>query len=446
MHPNPRKVLPILAVIILAGAAFWYFNNQGANAQSLGLTATGTIEATQIRLASELGGKVTEVLAREGDSVEPNQVLVRFKDDLLQAQLDQAKAALAQAEANYELIAAGTPPDQQQAAVTAAQQELEQAQQALDQLYENANLMAAQSNLAVAQADKELDQASQHLDTIESAADQADIDAAQATVVLARKALEDAQDDFRPYENKPEDNLVRAQLQGRLALAQNNYDAAVTRLNNITGTSNQYDLELARAAKAAAEAKLADARETQAKYNNGPDPDAVTLAESRLETAKAHLQAAQAGPTNQQLNLAQAQVNQAQANINLVQTQLDQVDVPSPTAGSILDRLVEPGEVVAPGAALLTLADLTHLTITVYIPENRYGTVTLGQEARVKVDSFPGETFMGKVIYIADQAEFTPRNVQTAEGRQTTVFAVKLAVDNPDSRLKPGMPADVTFE
>jgi multidrug resistance efflux pump len=139
-------------------------------------------------------------------------------------------------------------------------------------------------------------------------------------------------------------------------------------------------------------------------------------------------------------------VNQAQANINLVQTQLDQVDVPSPTAGSILDRLVEPGEVVAPGAALLTLADLTHLTITVYIPENRYGTVTLGQEARVKVDSFPGETFMGKVIYIADQAEFTPRNVQTAEGRQTTVFAVKLAVDNPDSRLKPGMPADVTFE
>jgi hypothetical protein len=61
------------------------------------------------------------------------------------------------------------------------------------------------------------------------------------------------------------------------------------------------------------------------------------------------------------------------------------------------------------------------------------------------VDSFPGETFSGTVVYISDQAEFTPRNVQTVEGRKTTVYAIKLNVPNADLKLKPGMPADVTF-
>jgi multidrug resistance efflux pump len=107
---------------------------------------------------------------------------------------------------------------------------------------------------------------------------------------------------------------------------------------------------------------------------------------------------------------------------------------------------VEAGEVVAPGAPLLTLGRLDDLTITVYIPEDRYGNIRLGQTARVSVDSFPGQEFSATVARIANQAEFTPRNVQTQEGRRTTVFAVELIVDDPESRLKPGMPADVAFD
>lgn len=94
----------------------------------------------------------------------------------------------------------------------------------------------------------------------------------------------------------------------------------------------------------------------------------------------------------------------------------------------------------------MILAKLDDLKITVYIPEDRYGSVKIGQQAQVFVDSFPGETFTGVVVSIADQAEFTPRNVQTEEGRRTTVFAVELKVENPDGRLKPGMPADVSFD
>ena len=85
------------------------------------------------------------------------------------------------------------------------------------------------------------------------------------------------------------------------------------------------------------------------------------------------------------------------------------------------------------------------LTITVYIPEDRYGQINIGDMAIVKVDSFPGETFDAVVVRIADQAEYTPRNVQTEEDRRTTVFAIELSVDDPQGKLKPGMPADVNF-
>jgi len=119
--------------------------------------------------------------------------------------------------------------------------------------------------------------------------------------------------------------------------------------------------------------------------------------------------------------------------------------VNSPIDGVVLTRFVEPGEVIQPGAAVMTVGQLSPLKITVYIPEDRYGEITLGQTALVTVDSFPGQQFAATVVRIADQAEFTPRNVQTVEGRRNTVFAIELSIDNADGRLKPGMPADVDF-
>jgi HlyD family secretion protein len=129
-----------------------------------------------------------------------------------------------------------------------------------------------------------------------------------------------------------------------------------------------------------------------------------------------------------------------------LQAQIDKLTLHAPMNGVVLKRSIEPGEFVAPGAGLMTVGDTNNLYITVYIPEDRYGQIKLGQPVVVKVDSFPNETFTAKVTRIADQAEFTPRNVQTAEGRATTVFAVKLAVANAGGKLKPGMPADVYFE
>jgi multidrug efflux pump subunit AcrA (membrane-fusion protein) len=117
----------------------------------------------------------------------------------------------------------------------------------------------------------------------------------------------------------------------------------------------------------------------------------------------------------------------------------------SPIDGVVLESPMQVGELVMPGSILFTVADLTRLNLTVFVPEDRYGQIFLGQTYPVKVDSYPDKVFSGQVSHIADSAEFTPRNVQTVQGRKDTVYAVRLLIDNPYLELKPGMPADVTL-
>ncbi len=119
--------------------------------------------------------------------------------------------------------------------------------------------------------------------------------------------------------------------------------------------------------------------------------------------------------------------------------------ITSPIDGVVLERLIEPGELAGAGVTLMVVANLDDLTLKVYVPEDRYGQVALGQTYTVTVDSFPGQSFTGKVSHIADKAEFTPRNVQTTDSRKSTVFAITLDLASTGGKLKPGMPADVHF-
>ncbi|HEX7972801.1 MAG TPA: biotin/lipoyl-binding protein [Anaerolineales bacterium] len=279
MRPNPKVILPAIAVVAVAIAGWWYFGPKQVSADVGQLSASGTIEATEVTVASELSGRVAEVLVAEGDPVKLGQALVRFDDSLLQAQLNNAKASLALAQANYNLVSAGATTEQRQSAISAAQLEVISAQQAVDALSDHANLATARAEQAVAAADKALDLATQKLDNLGSSAEQVDIDSAQATVVLLQDQLDKARKAFDPYQNKAEDNLARAMLQNKLAGAQKKYDAAVNRLNNLLGTANSYELNLAKADKTAAEAQLADARLQYDKVKDGPDPDSLALAE-----------------------------------------------------------------------------------------------------------------------------------------------------------------------
>jgi RND family efflux transporter MFP subunit len=158
--------------------------------------------------------------------------------------------------------------------------------------------------------------------------------------------------------------------------------------------------------------------------------------------AKANLVVVKADPTAEDMALAQAQVREAEAALAAVEVQLAKQTLTAPRDGLITQKLVNSGELATPGAVLLELSDIETVDLTVYIPETRIGQVKIGQKALVNVDAYDDEQIEGAVSFIAHEAEFTPRNVQTQEERVNLVFAVKISLDNADHRLKPGMPAD----
>jgi HlyD family secretion protein len=221
----------------------------------------------------------------------------------------------------------------------------------------------------------------------------------------------------------------------------NLFDAAETELDEaqkaydeLLDTQAADDVLLLRAEVSVAQERYYAALDYLRKFQTGEQSMAVVAAEGVLSQAQAGAEQAQMA------------VEQAQANLDLLDTQIAKLTISAPMDGVVLTRNVEAGEFVQPGATAFILGRLNDLTITVYVPENRYGEVLIGQQAEVTVDSFPGLTFTAEVIQIANKAEFTPRNVQTVEGRSSTVFAIKLKVNDPDGKLKIGMPADVVFK
>jgi multidrug resistance efflux pump len=167
---------------------------------------------------------------------------------------------------------------------------------------------------------------------------------------------------------------------------------------------------------------------------------------AQVAAAQAQVDGLAAGASPEQIAALQARVSQVQAVLDSLLTQRGLMEIASPLEGVTLELAIHQGEVAAPGAALLTVADLSTVNLVVYLPETKIGQVQLGQEVQVMVDSFPGQAFEGQVVHIADRAEFTPRNVATQEERANLVFAVEVRIPNDEGLLKPGMPADARFE
>jgi HlyD family secretion protein len=134
------------------------------------------------------------------------------------------------------------------------------------------------------------------------------------------------------------------------------------------------------------------------------------------------------------------------AQQQLVQAQLSRLELRAPLGGVVQKRLARKGEFVAPGAAILTIADPTDMKLTLYVLEADVGHVMIGQTVSLRADPFPDRAFAGRVRMIATHAEFTPRNVQTQKDRQNLVFGVTVRVPNPDGALKAGLPVDATFD
>jgi HlyD family secretion protein len=173
---------------------------------------------------------------------------------------------------------------------------------------------------------------------------------------------------------------------------------------------------------------------------------ALEVATERERQATEHLELLRQGPRVEQIAAQRAQVAAAEAALSQTEAALGFGRIHAPFAGIVTRRHRQLGEIVGPGAPIVTLMDPADRWVRIYVREDRIGRVSLEQEAVIRTDSHADSTFRGRVSHIASEAEFTPRNVQTAEERLKLVYAVKVAIaGDPGLGLKPGMPADVVL-
>jgi HlyD family secretion protein len=168
----------------------------------------------------------------------------------------------------------------------------------------------------------------------------------------------------------------------------------------------------------------------------------VTRAQATYDRAQEALNELIEGTRKEELDVDRANVRQARENLDMSKIRLSYTVLSAPFDGVVLVRQAELGEVTSPGTPIITLADLDHIWLRVYLPETDLGKLCWGQEVEVRADTYPGKTYRGRVSVIASDAEFTPKSVQTEKERVTLVYRIKVDVENPNHELKPGMPAD----
>ncbi len=141
-------------------------------------------------------------------------------------------------------------------------------------------------------------------------------------------------------------------------------------------------------------------------------------------------------------DVAAAKLKSAQQSLELASVRLGYADLNSPIDSFVLVKSAEAGEVMQPGSTVFTVADLNDIWLTAYINETDLGRVKLNQQADIKTDTYPDKVYKGRISFISQEAEFTPKQIQTTRERVKLVYRIKITVENPNLELKPGMPAD----
>lgn len=232
-------------------------------------------------------------------------------------------------------------------------------------------------------------------------------------------------------------------------------------LRKLRNGARPEEIAQARAALAAAEAEAANAKsqlkrlhsisdESQGRAISPQDLEAATAAartsEAQAESSRKALELTLAGPRQEDIDQAKAQLDAAEADLALLKRQLADAELLAPTNGVIRNRLMEPGELATPQRPVFALAITTPKWVRAYLSEVELGRIQLGAPARVTIDSAPDAPLAGKVGFISSTAEFTPKTVQTEELRTSLVYEIRVFVDDPEDRLRLGMPATVTIE
>lgn len=383
------KWVTLLAVMVLAGGVILYyllFRNRDNGATSI--SVSGNIEATTVDVAFKIPGKIDKLLVEEGDFVKEGQLIANLEHQDLLAQKAKAEATL------------------------------ESAQSRIPALIKNIEFQDKATSQEITQAQAAMEAAHSKLQELLHGSRPQEIQAAKAGVDQALSDMEKRKADMDRAKELFQDNYISAQ----------DWDSART----------AYEMAVATHQKA---------QENYALVVEGPRKEEIDTARAQLNQSQATLNLAktrklQVDVLRRELITAQAQVKEAASALEVMQSQIEYSNLYAPTAGVVLVKNTEAGEFVVPGGAVITLGDVAKPWLKAFINESDVGRVKLGQKASVSTDSYPGKVYPGKITFISSEAEFTPKNVQTAKERVKLVYRIKVGLANPHNELKPGMPAE----
>jgi len=383
-----KKRIPIILILIAIGVgAWWYWRLHNAKDGDR-IFVSGNIELTQVDISFKMAGRMIDRKVTEGDWVKSGDLIATLDPVIYRQQKVRDQATVSSAISNY--------------------QQLETAI-----AYQKATL---ESDIAARNA--ELNQSTAKLEVLLNGSRKQDIQQAEAGLADAKAQLEFARLDW---------------------------DRAQTLFKNEDISKQQYDQ--ARTKYDSARALVRQAEEKLSLVKEGPRQEDIAGARADVARAKAAVATAEANRLElkrkqEQLVAGRDDIDRSRAQVGISEAQLSDTEVSSPINGVVLVKSAEPGEVLAAGTTVVSIGDLEHPWLRAYINETDLGRVKLGQKVKLSTDSFPGKVYWGKVSYIASEAEFTPKQIQTKEERVKLVYRIKIEVDNSSHELKNNMPVD----
>ncbi|HEY1677690.1 MAG TPA: HlyD family efflux transporter periplasmic adaptor subunit [Candidatus Sulfotelmatobacter sp.] len=382
-----KKIVIILLVAALGTAGYlWYTGYFTPKGNSI--LVSGNLELTQVDLSFKTAGRLIERRVDEGNWVKQGDLIARLDPVELQRQNLRDKAQIVGAKSNYDQL------------VTSIE-------------YKKSTL---ESDIAAKQA--ELNQAQAKLDELLNGSRKQEIQQSEAAVNDAKAQLEFARSDWERSQTLFKNDDISKQQ----------YDQARTKFDSAT-------------------AMLRQAEEKDSMVREGPRKEDIAGARADVARAQAAVKTAEANRLEvkreeEELGERQSEIERTQAQAGISQKQLSDTEIYTPIDGVVLVKAAEPGEVLAAGTTVVTIGDLDHPWLRAYINETDLGRVKLGQKVKLTTDSFPGKIYWGTVSYIASEAEFTPKQIQTKEERVKLVYRIKIEVDNKEHELKNNMPVD----
>jgi HlyD family secretion protein len=361
----------------------------GCSSRPAGLVhVSGNIELTEVDVSFKTAGRLVERRFDEGDTVRKGDIVAQLDSDQLAQQKDRDVAAIASADSQYQQL---------QTSIAMQRETLA------------GDVAAHKADLAQAQA---------HLDELLNGSRPQEIQQSRATATDA---------------------------QAQYQLAKADWDRAQTLFGNEDISRQQYDQYEQRLHST--EAILHESEHKLSLVEEGPRKEDIAAARDQVASAAQAVKVAEANRLElrrkeEQLGQQKAAIDEARAQAGITGVMLSDTIIRSPIDGVVLVKSAEPGEVLAAGTTVVTIGDIDHPWLRGYISEEDLGRVKLGQHAGISTDSFPGKTYSGRVSFIASDAEFTPKQIQTNEERVKLVYRIKIDVENPQHELKNNMPVE----